>query len=70
MDSLWIYSFCVLHVYLSILNILFIIINVGQSDETKGGPSGEMNITPGSIQAEPRNTSNPFIPDQLMHVSP
>ncbi|PVH35849.1 hypothetical protein PAHAL_7G291300 [Panicum hallii] len=39
----------------------------GQSDETKGGPSGEMNITPGSIQAEPRNTSNPFIPDQLMH---
>jgi len=56
--------------YLSILNNLSIIINVGQSDETKGGPSGEMNIIPGSVQTETRNTSNPFIPDQLMQVSP
>lgn len=55
---------------MSIINILFTIINVGQSEETKGGPSGEMNITPGSIQTESRNTSNPFIPDQLMQVSP
>ncbi|OEL29307.1 Protein FAR1-RELATED SEQUENCE 5 [Dichanthelium oligosanthes] len=38
----------------------------GQPDETEGGPSGELNITPGSIQTEPRNTSNQFIPDQLM----
>ncbi|CAN6250136.1 unnamed protein product [Urochloa humidicola] len=38
----------------------------GQPDGTEGGPSGEPNITPGNIHAEPRNTSNQFIPDQLM----
>ncbi|CAD6213832.1 unnamed protein product [Miscanthus lutarioriparius] len=38
----------------------------GQPDETEGGPSGELNITSGNIQTEPRNTSNQFIPDQLM----
>nr|CAB3488262.1 unnamed protein product [Digitaria exilis] len=38
----------------------------GQSDETEGGPGGELNVTPGSIQTESRNTSNQFIPDQLM----
>ncbi|CAL5025451.1 unnamed protein product [Urochloa decumbens] len=38
----------------------------GQPDETEGGPSGELNITPGDIQTEPRNTSSQFIPDQLM----
>ncbi|CAO2036496.1 unnamed protein product [Urochloa humidicola] len=38
----------------------------GQSDETEGGPSGELNIAPGNIQTEPRNMSNQFVPDQLI----
>ncbi|KAJ1272776.1 hypothetical protein BS78_06G228000 [Paspalum vaginatum] len=38
----------------------------GQPDETEGEPRGELNITPGNIQSEPRNASTQFIPDQLM----
>ncbi|XP_062184653.1 uncharacterized protein LOC133888430 isoform X3 [Phragmites australis] len=38
----------------------------GQPDEREAGPRGELNITPGSIQSEPKNASNPFLPDQLM----
>ncbi|XP_062182494.1 protein FAR1-RELATED SEQUENCE 5-like [Phragmites australis] len=39
----------------------------GQPDETEAGPrEGELNITPGSNQSEPKNASNPFLPDQLM----
>ncbi|GJN01759.1 hypothetical protein PR202_ga19052 [Eleusine coracana subsp. coracana] len=37
-----------------------------QPDETAVGPRGELNITPGSIQSEPRNASNQFLQDQLM----
>uniref|UniRef100_A0A0A9BN26 Protein FAR1-RELATED SEQUENCE n=1 Tax=Arundo donax TaxID=35708 RepID=A0A0A9BN26_ARUDO len=39
----------------------------GQPDETEAVPrESELNITPGSIQSEPRNALNQFIPDQLM----
>lgn len=38
----------------------------GQPDETQCEPRGELNVTPGSIQPEPRNLSTQFIPDQLI----
>uniref|UniRef100_A0A0A9EVH1 Protein FAR1-RELATED SEQUENCE n=1 Tax=Arundo donax TaxID=35708 RepID=A0A0A9EVH1_ARUDO len=37
-----------------------------RKDETEAGPRGELDITPGSIQSEPRNGLNQFIPDQFM----
>ncbi|WVZ87125.1 hypothetical protein U9M48_033817 [Paspalum notatum var. saurae] len=40
----------------------------GRPDETEGEPRGELNITPGNIQSEPRNASTQFIPDQLMQA--